>query len=295
MAHDITTDKHLREVRNFLAAIVDSSEDAIFSKNLDGFFLSWNKGAEKLYGYRAEEVIGKHVSILTPPDRREEVGRIIDILKAGERVEHYETVRVTKSGHEIHISLRASPVLDAKGKLIAASVIARDITTRKKAEEERSRLVGELARSLQEKNVLLQEVYHRVKNNLQVVGSLLELRSHDVAGDPEKAESAFTDSIARIRAMALIHESLLQTEKLDKVDFLVYLRTLSSQLINSYLAEKSVSINIIGDPEFYGMDISVSLGLIFNELITNSLKYAFPDLRKGIIDIEFQQKIGTRS
>ncbi len=290
VAHDITNEKSLREVRNFLAAIVDFSEDAIFAKDLNGLFLSWNKGAERLYGYRAHEVIGKHVSILTPPDRTDEVDRIIDILKSGERVEHYETIRLTKFGQEIHISLRASPVLDGNGKLIAASVIARDITTRKKAEEERNRLVGELAGSLQEKNVLLQEVYHRVKNNLQVIGSLLELRSHDVSQDPSKARSAFTESITRIRAMALIHESLLQTEKLDKVDFVVYLRTLSNQLINSYSQENSVSINIMGDPQFYGLDVSVSLGLIFNELITNTLKYAFPDSQKGIIDVEFRQE-----
>jgi PAS domain S-box-containing protein len=290
VAHDITDEKRLRENRNFLASIVDSSEDAIFSKDLNGYVLSWNKGAEKLYRYKAEEAIGKHVSFLTTSDRKDEIDRIIDILKTGERVEHYETVRITKYGQEIHISLRASPVLDANGQLIAASVIARDITTRKKAEEERSRLLGELAQSLQEKNVLLQEVYHRVKNNLQVIGSMLELRSNYIEKEPGKAMSAFADSIARIRAMALIHESLLQTEKLDKLDFLVYLRTLSNQLLNSYSTNKSVRININGDPQFYGLDISVSLGLIFNELITNSLKYAFPDSKDGFVDIEFRQE-----
>jgi PAS domain S-box-containing protein len=290
VAHDITHEKRLREIRYFLASIVDSSEDAIFSKDLNGIVLSWNRGAEKLYGYTAEEAIGTHVSLLTPSDRKHEVDRIIDILKNGERIEHYETVRVTKYGQEIHISLRASPVLDANGELMAISVIARDITTRKKAEEERSRLLAELAQSLQEKNVLLQEVYHRVKNNLQVIGSMLELRSHNINDDPKKATSAFADSIARIRAMALIHESLLQTEKLDKLDFLVYLRTLSNQLLNSYSFNKSVHINISGDPQFYGLDISVSLGLIFNELITNSLKYAFPDTNEGIVEVEFRRE-----
>jgi PAS domain S-box-containing protein len=287
VARDITEDKRLRSTRNFLAAIVDSSDDAIFSKNLDGIILSWNKSAEILYGYSATEAIGSHVSLLTPPERKQEVDQIIDIIKSGERVDHYETHRVTKDNREISVSLTASPVLDSKGKLIAVSVIARDITVKKKAEEERARLLAELTQALQEKNVLLQEVYHRVKNNLQVIGSMLDLRSRYLDDDPRKVKASFLESITRIRAMALIHESLYKTENLEKLDFLIYLRTLSKQLLDSYAPEKSISINVTGSSQFYGLDMAVSLGLIFNELITNSLKYAFNGSNEGVIQIDF--------
>ena len=289
VAHDITEEKRSREIRSFLASIVESSDDAIFSKNLDGLILSWNKSAETLYGYSAAEVIGKHVSLLMSVNRKSEVDRIIEAIIDGKRIEHYETIRVTKDGKEVNVSLTASPVLDSNGKLIAISVIARDITVRIKAEEERARLVKELARTVQEKNVLLQEVYHRVKNNLQVVGSLLDLRSRYLDPDPKKLRAAFSESVSRIRAMAMIHESLYKTEKLDKVDFLIYLRTLSKQLLSSYAPEK-VSINITGSNQSYSLDMAVSLGLIFNELITNSLKYAFNNVNDGVIEIDFFTK-----
>ncbi len=287
VAYDITEEKRSREIRNFLASIVDSSDDAIISKNLDGLILSWNKSAETLYGYSADETVGKHISFLVPVNRKHEVDIIIETLKRGERIDHYETIRTTKDDKEVYVSLTASPVLDSKGKLIAISVIARDITVRKKAEEERVRLVEELARTVQDKNVLLQEVYHRVKNNLQVVGSLLELRSRHLDPDAKKLQAAFSESISRIRAMAMIHESLYKTENLDKVDFLIYLRTLSKQLLNSYAPEKSVRINITGNDQSYSLDKAVSLGLIFNELITNSLKYAFNGANEGVIEIDF--------
>ncbi|HSE42664.1 MAG TPA: PAS domain S-box protein [Acidobacteriota bacterium] len=289
VAHNITEEKRLRDLRNFLASIVDTSDDAIISKDLNGYILSWNKGAEKLYGYTSEEAIGKHASITTLRERQDEVDQILQRLKNGERVEHYETMRVTKYGNLLDVSLSVSPVLNSKGELIAASVIARDITARKKAEEERSRLLAELARSLQEKNVLLQEVYHRVKNNLQVVGSLLELRSRTLGQDPQKANEAFLDSVNRIRAMALIHESLYKLQSLDKVDFLSYLRTLSNQLVNSYAPYKKVEININGNSQLFGLDMAVPLGLIFNELITNTLKYAYPESDNGVMEIHFHK------
>ena len=118
-----------------LAAIVDSSDDAIYSKTLDGIITSWNDGAVRLYGYKSNEVIGKSVLMLAPADRLDEVPNILTRIKRGEKVAHFETVRVKKDGLPITISLTISPIRDNKGNMVGASTIARDITEHKEAEE----------------------------------------------------------------------------------------------------------------------------------------------------------------
>ncbi|HYP29987.1 MAG TPA: PAS domain S-box protein [Blastocatellia bacterium] len=121
--------------RDLLAAIVESSDDAILSKNMDGIILSWNRGAQRLYGYSAEDVVGRSVSLLMPPEKADDFPGIMERLRRGEKIDHYETERVRKDGQRLHVSLTASPILDASGKVIGASAIARDITERKRAEE----------------------------------------------------------------------------------------------------------------------------------------------------------------
>ncbi|TAN32177.1 PAS domain S-box protein, partial [bacterium] len=130
-----------------LASIVDSSDDAIVSKTLEGVVTSWNPAAEKIYGYKADEIIGKPFSVLIHRDRPDEMVNILKEIRDGHRVEHYETVRVKKDGSAISISLTVSPIHDASGKIIGASSIARDITERKRAEE-RARITSQYARSL---------------------------------------------------------------------------------------------------------------------------------------------------
>jgi PAS domain S-box-containing protein len=122
------------EKRIRLAAIVESSEDAIIGKTLKGIITSWNEGAERIYGYSADEVRGRSISLLAPPDRRDEFPRFLERIQRGEPVSHFETVRVRKDGEPIDISLSVSPVKDASGKIVGASAIARDITERKRAE-----------------------------------------------------------------------------------------------------------------------------------------------------------------
>lgn len=122
-------------VQGRLAAIVQSSQDAIVSKNLDGEILSWNEGAEHLFGYTADEVVGKSITLIIPPDRQHEEQMILDRLRQGQRVEHYETVRLTKDGRHVDVSLTISPVRDSEGRIIGASKIGRDITARKRTEQ----------------------------------------------------------------------------------------------------------------------------------------------------------------
>ncbi len=137
---DVTERRQAEEAKRRLAAIVESSEDSIFSKTLDGVITSWNKSAERLYGYSAEEIVGRHVSVLAPPDRPNEIPDLLERLKRGERIDQLETKRVTKDGRVLDIALTISPIRNTRGKIIGASTIARDITRRKLAEREREEL-----------------------------------------------------------------------------------------------------------------------------------------------------------
>jgi len=139
-----STLREAQERFRLLASIVASSDDAIVSKNLDGIITSWNKGAERLFGYTAEEAVGKPVTILIPPDQHAEEDMILERIRRGERIEHYETVRKRKDGSSIVVSLTVSPVKNVGGKIVGASKIARDITERKRAEARERALMAEL-------------------------------------------------------------------------------------------------------------------------------------------------------
>ena len=142
IATDITARKQLEAASLHLAAIVENSEDAIVGKDLNGIITSWNRGAERIFGYTAHEAVGNPVSMLAAPDRTNEMPHILHKIRKGERVEHYETLRRRKDGEAIHVSLTVSPVRDASGRIIGASKIARDISDRKRAETERALLLG---------------------------------------------------------------------------------------------------------------------------------------------------------
>jgi PAS domain S-box-containing protein len=136
VSRDATRRKLDESARAHLAAIIDSSDDAIVSKTLDGIIQSWNAGAQRIFGYTAEEAIGRPVLMLLPTDRKEEEAGILARLRAGERVDHFESIRVTKDGHHINVSLTISPVRDSKGRIIGASKVARDITRQKQSERD---------------------------------------------------------------------------------------------------------------------------------------------------------------
>ena len=147
---DITEQSRAVQAREQLASIVESSGDAIVSKDLDGIIISWNSAAERLFGYAAEEVVGKSITILIPEELHDEEPKILERIRHGDSLDHYETIRQRKDGSRVPVSLSVSPVKDAHGTIIGASKIARDITARKRAEHERDRIEGEL-RELSEK------------------------------------------------------------------------------------------------------------------------------------------------
>jgi PAS domain S-box-containing protein len=174
-----------QRLAGLLSAIVESSDDAIVSKNLDGTITSWNQSAERLFGYAAHEAIGGNINLIIPPDRQQEERTIIEKLRRGERVHHFETVRVRKDGSNVVVSLTISPVKDAEGRVIGASKVARDITERKKAELERQKFVTLADRCTEFIGMCDAEFRPFYVNNaaLRLVGldSLEDLRSVHVA------------------------------------------------------------------------------------------------------------------
>jgi PAS domain S-box-containing protein len=182
---NVSERKRGEEMRASLAAIVESSEDAIIGKELDGTIVSWNRGAERLYGYSTSEVIGKPVSILSPADHRDELPGIIEQIKRGERVEHYETVRMRKDGSLVDVSLTISPVRNEAGQIVGAAKIARDITRGKQAEaqlrkskEELEQLVNELRAKEEQVISTTQQLWQTAK--LASVGELAASIAHEL-------------------------------------------------------------------------------------------------------------------
>jgi two-component system sensor histidine kinase UhpB len=154
-------------LRARLAAIVDSSDDAIVSKTLDGIIMSWNRGAEQLFGYTAAEAIGQHIFLIIPDDRREEEEDVLARLRRGEKVDHFETVRRTKDGRQITISLTVSPVRDATGRIVGASKVARDITDRILVQEMRRRAHEDLEERVRERTAELVEANEALRREME--------------------------------------------------------------------------------------------------------------------------------
>jgi PAS domain S-box-containing protein len=211
----------------WLAAIIESADDAIITKTLEGIITSWNKGAERIFGYTAEEVIGKPVTILIPADHPDEEPAILARLKAGERIEHYETVRVRRDGTLVDISLTVSPIISPDGKIMGASKIARDITDRRRAEEERARLLeserqarreAEEARAQAEgasrlKDEFLATVSHELRTPLTaILGWAHMLRSGQVSDD--STLQALETIERNARAQAQLIDDLLDVSRI---------------------------------------------------------------------------------
>ncbi|WP_455272910.1 PAS domain-containing protein [Rhizobium herbae] len=161
MMIDLTERAIAEDAAQRIAAIVESSDDAILAKDLNGTIVTWNSGAERLFGYTAAEAIGKPVAMLIPQDRPNEEPVILGRIRRGERIVHYETIRRRKDGSLVEISLSVSPIRNRQGQVIGASKIARDITERRRAEEQQ--------------HLLIREMDHRVKNLFTLAASVVTL------------------------------------------------------------------------------------------------------------------------
>jgi PAS domain S-box-containing protein len=185
---DITDRKEAERTNAFLGAIVETSDDAIVRKTLNGIIESWNIGAERLFGYTAGEAIGRSITIILTPDKLHEEDIILDRLRRGERIEHYETTRITKAGKRVEISVTISPIRDQAGQIIGASKIARDITARKQSEAALVALKNELQEANVRKNEFLAMLAHELRNPLAAVCNSLHLLALDDSLSPTLVE-----------------------------------------------------------------------------------------------------------
>jgi PAS domain S-box-containing protein len=254
------------------AAIVESSDDAILSKDLDGTISSWNRAANRLFGYTAEEAVGRSVTMIIPTDRLDEEPMILERVRRGERIEHYETIRQRKDGSLVDISLTVSPIKNQKGEVVGASKIARDITELKRARERRE--------------LLLREMDHRVKNLFAVAISVLSLSGRSARSVPELIGSARDrlSSLARAHTLTLSHDAR-DAQRTTKPATLHSLIAAIAEPHDVRNDSDTPKFSVIGcDMEISGSVIS-SLALLLHEFATNSTKYGALSAMPGRIQI----------
>jgi PAS domain S-box-containing protein len=412
IVQDITERKKANEKIERLANIIEYTNDGIGLITPEGIVLEWNKGEEHIYGYDMEDIVGRHISVLSPPHMKNEPMDNIELVKQTHISFNYSASRMRKDGKTIDVSITLAPVFDSHGKLTAISFITRDITEQKMHEEklreseEKYRNIVETANEgialinsegvitfankkmadmlgysveeivdrtvwdfveeeqkttvttkfdgrhkdsnydtfefkLKRKDgsplwVLIsskaffdkdgkfkgslnlhtditkrkeaeealnyieiarkKEIHHRIKNNLQVISSLLDLQAEKFKGKKDIKDSqvldAFKESQDRVISMALIHEELHKGGELDALNFSTYIKELADNLFLTYrLGNEGISLDMdIEEDILFDLDTAVPLGIIINELLSNSLKYAFPDRDKGEIRIKLHRE-----
>jgi PAS domain S-box-containing protein len=251
------------------ASIVESSNDAIVSKNLDGIITSWNKGAERIFGHTVEEAIGQPITIVIPEDRLDEERAILTRIRRGERIDHFETVRQRRHGDLIVVSLTVSPVKNAEGKIVGASKIARDITEQKRSQEQ----IAMLAR----------EAEHRSKNLLAAVQATVHLSHSDTSEGLKHAIEG------RIRALANVHSLFVATRWIG-----AELSTVATQELAPYFKDAATRVRINGPQLLLKPDIAQSIAVMLHELATNAAKYGALSTSGGQIDLKWSHEADGR-
>ncbi|MEX2632844.1 MAG: PAS domain S-box protein [Balneolales bacterium] len=271
---DITERKLIEEKLSFQANLLDEVGDAVIASDLNGRIIYWNQAAEHLYGWSFKEVEGLNILDVIPNDQfRSEGAEVIASIMKGEHwTGEFEVQR--KNGSIFPAKVTDTPIIDDQGKIIGIIGISTDITDRKLKEEA-------IQKSLDEKNILLAEIHHRVKNNLAIVSAMLQLQADDET--IERVTNKLLDSVTRIKAIANIHEYLYKSKTFSELDFSESLEQLITDILNTY-QDISVKLNVSGKAVYLNINQAIPCSLIVNEVTTNILKHAFIGVKKwGII------------
>jgi PAS domain S-box-containing protein len=269
MLVDVGEHQRAEQASRQLASIVESSDDAIVSKNLDGVIKTWNKGAQRLFGYFAEEIIGKPVTVLIPDDRQDEETEILKRIRRGERIDHFETIRRRKDGSLVNISLTVSPVTDEFGRIIGASKIARDITDQKRREEQIT--------------LLAREADHRTKNLLALAQATVHLAQGD---DPAELKAAIE---GRLQALATAHTLLAQTRWAG-----ADLHKIVTEELSPYRRSAEHRAEVEGPKLLLVADQAQAMAMALHELVTNAVKYGALSAPNGRVKVAWQLLPGKR-
>jgi PAS domain S-box-containing protein len=273
-------EKALKNSERMYRNIFENVQDIFYQTDLKGNIIEISPSIERYSGYKPEELINKTVETfyLNPEDR---TYLIKEIEKKGE-VADYEIILKAKDNNLLYVSTNAHLLFDSSKNPIGIEGSLRDITERKNIEIQ-------LKNSLTEKEMLLKEIHHRVKNNLMIISSLLNLQSGYIKD--KASQNIFKESQNRARSMALIHERLYQSTDLKRIDFGDYITSLATELFHTYVSDRNlIELKINVEDILLDINTSIPLGLIVNELITNSIKHGFPNGRKGKINIDFYLK-----
>jgi PAS domain S-box-containing protein len=302
---DITERK--RSVEQFRLAI-EAAPTGMLMMDDSGAIVLVNAQIEKLFGYPRAELLGQQIELLVPERFRRRHPGFREIFfgdpKARAMGGGRELHGLRKDGTEVPIEIGLNPLRTSEGNFVLSSVV--DITERKRADEERENLLGqlqalnadleqrvtartaELSATLREREVLLQEIHHRVKNNLQVISSLINMQVRQLADDSSR--DALEECQTRVQAIALIHEQLYQSQDYSRVPFSAYARSLAANIFAATgISPTAVSLQLDMEDMALGVDKAIPCGLILNELITNALKHAFPRPRQGQVRVQLRK------
>lgn len=275
-------DEELIKSEEKFRSVADSAVDGIITTDKYGSIVLFNSSLKRIFGYDLDEIKGQNVTMLMPDRyKRDFETKLQNFNSTGTHEldgKTFESIGLKKNGEEFPFEISVA-TWGPKNEYTTS--IIRDVTDRKITEQK-------LQKSIKEKEMLLKEIHHRVKNNLMIISSLLNLQSRYIKD--ENSKTIFMESQNRARSMALIHERLYQSTDLKNIDFGDYVQTLANDLYNTYVIDRDlIKMNIETDELNLDIDTSIPLGLILNELVTNCLKHAFSPGERGNIDIKFKK------
>lgn len=272
--------ERLRESEERLRLFIENVTDyALLQVDTESRISSWNTGAARTFGYKEEEILGQQMSTLYPPEDavRGDAEKDLELALEHGRFEDARWM-VRKDGSRFFGRWVTTPMWDETGELRGFAKVLRDETERREAEQQ-------MRASLAEKQALLQEIHHRVKNNLQVITSLLSIQASRIENPQVAAVLADTEN--RVRAIAALHETLYSSQDLASIEFGSYLKQLVRDLVSFYSVDrKRLQVTVTTEDLVVDIGQAIPLGLIVNELVTNALKHAFPGDRRGTVQVE---------